>query len=130
VVSVLIVDDEDGVRELLIRWLAPLDCNLLEAADAETAIELLDRISVAAVLCDLSLPGHNGEWLVAQICERFPTVAMVLATSDDSVPERIAFRRGIVGYLVKPFARLNVLNAVTDAIAWHRAASRRVDRKE
>jgi DNA-binding NtrC family response regulator len=129
VVSVLIVDDEIGVRELLLRWLAPLDCHLEQAADAESAVELLTRLQIAAVLCDLSLPGRSGEWLVGQIRERFPTVAMILATSNDSVPIRVTAQRGIVGYLVKPFNRVDLLNAVTDALAWHRAASRKTDKE-
>jgi CheY-like chemotaxis protein len=124
VASVLIVDDEAGVRELLTRWLAPADCSLCEAADAESALQLLESRPIAAVVCDLSMPGYGGEWLVSQIRERFPTVAIILATSNDAVPPRISLQRGVVGYLLKPFERTDVLNAVADAIAWHRVASR------
>jgi DNA-binding NtrC family response regulator len=126
---VLIVDDEAGVRELLMRWLAPVDCTLCEAADAESAWQLLKIKTIAVVVCDLSMPGRGGEWLVGQIREQFPTVAVVLATSDDGVPSRVSLQRGIVGYLVKPFERTEVLNSVTDALVWHRAAVRQADRK-
>jgi DNA-binding NtrC family response regulator len=126
---VLIVDDETGVRELLKRWLAPVDCSLCEAADAESALQIMDTTPIAAVVCDLSMPGRGGEWLVAQIRERFPTVAIVLATINDAVPPRVSLQRGVVGYLIKPFVRADVLNAVAEAIAWHRAASRQAERK-
>jgi len=127
--SVLIVDDEGGVRELLTRWLAPVDCTLFEAADAESALQLMEIKTIAAVVCDLSMPGRGGEWLVGQIRERFPTVAIVLATSDDAVPTRVSLQRGVVGYLLKPFERAEVLNAVTEALVWHRAASSQANRK-
>jgi DNA-binding NtrC family response regulator len=126
---VLVVDDEAGVRELLMRWLTPVDCTVCEAADAESALQLLEIKPIAAVVCDLSMPGRGGEWLVGQIRERFPTVAIVLATSDDAVPSRVSLQRGIVGYLVKPFVRTEVLNSVTEALVWHRAAARQAERQ-
>jgi CheY-like chemotaxis protein len=127
--SVLIVDDEAGVRELLARWLAPVDCTLREAADAESALRILEHEPIAAVLCDLAMPGPSGEWLVSQVRERFPTVAIVIATSNDAVPPRLSLQRGVVGYLLKPFVRADILNTVAEAIAWHRAAVRQAERK-
>jgi DNA-binding NtrC family response regulator len=127
--SVLIVDDEAGFRELLTRFLAQLDCTIEQAGDAESALELLNLIPVAVVLCDLSMPGRGGEWLVAQIHDRFPTVAIILATSNDAVPPRVSLQRGVVGYLLKPFVMVDVLNAVAEAIVWNRAASRQAERK-
>ncbi len=127
--SVLIVDDEAAVRELLTRWLAPVDCSLCEAADAESALHILERKPIAVALCDLSMPGQGGEWLVSQIRERFPTVAIVIATSNDAVPARVSLQRGVVGYLLKPFVRADTLNTVAEALAWHRAASRQAERK-
>ena len=126
--SVLIVDDEVEVRELLTRWLAPVDCSVFEAADAESALQILEVTPIAAVLCDLLLPGQGGEWLVSQIRERFPTVAIVIATSNDAVPPRVTLQHGVVGYLLKPLVRADILNTVAEAIAWHRAASRQAER--
>jgi FixJ family two-component response regulator len=40
----------------------------------------------------------------------------------------VSGQRGVVGYLGKPFARVDVLNAVNEAIAWHRVAARRAQR--
>jgi DNA-binding NtrC family response regulator len=127
--SVLIVDDESGVRELLTRWLAPVNCSLCTAADAESALRTLELEPIAAVVCDISTPEHGGEWLVSQIRERFPTVAIMIATSNDAVPPLVTLQRGVVGYLLKPFVRADIVNTVAEAIAWHRAASRQAERK-
>jgi len=127
--DVLIVDDESPVRALLARWLAPFEYSIHEAVDAESAISVLERVQVSVVLCDLSMPGRGGEWLVSQIRERFPTVAVVLATGNDAVPPRVSIQRGVVGYLVKPFSRSDVVSSVGDAVAWHRAASSKAQRE-
>lgn len=123
--AVLIVDDEAAIRQLLTRWLSAGGHSVLEAPDAESALQVLASHPVGAVLCDKSMPGHDGLWLIEQMRERFPNVAIILATADDAVPPRISLQSGILGYLVKPFKQPRVLEAVQDAMAWHRVAAKR-----
>lgn len=122
--NVLIVDDEQPMRELVSRWLAPEGLTLLQAADADSAITMLESHPVAVVLCDRSMPGRGGDWLVGQMRERFPAVAIILATADDAVPTRISLRDGVIGYLVKPFVKELLASAVRDAVAWHQVAAK------
>ena len=124
----LIVDDEASVRAILTLWLQTTDYTPLEAADAESALAVLETEPVAVALCDLSMPGRGGEWLVSEIHNRFPTVAVVLITGDDNLVPRVSGQRGVVGYLGKPFARLDVLNAIDEAATWHRVAARKAQR--
>ena len=121
--AVLIVDDDPLIRELLERWLSGGGYQTFHAADAETAIELLTSAPIGVALCDQTMPGQGGEWLVAQIRERFPAVGVILATGGD-VPARVSSQRGVVGHMEKPFSRSLVLGAVADAMMWHRVASR------
>ena len=123
--SVLIVDDEPRIREILVRWLTPGGHEIAEASDAEAAIEQLNGRAFDVVLCDMQMPGKGGRWLVEQIRERFPQTAVVLATADDTVPPFVSMRGGVIDYLVKPFARERVLDAVSRAVDWHRAAAAR-----
>lgn len=120
--SVLIVDDEPGMRELLRRWLQPLHYGVFEAGDSATALEMLQRHSIGVVLCNYSLPRNVGDWLIGEIRIAFPDVAVVLATADDAVPPRITLSRNVVGYLVKPFNKSLLLSAVHDALLWHNTA--------
>lgn len=122
--NLLIVDDEQPVRELVSRWLAPDGHTMLQAADADSAVAILEQQPVAVLLCDRAMPGRDGDWLVAQVRERFPSVAVILATADDAVPPRISLQDGVIGYLVKPFKVEQVRAAVSDAIAWHQVASK------
>ena len=126
---VLIVDDEQPMRELLSRWLAPDGHAIVEAADADSALAILEQQPVAVMLCDRTMPGKGGDWLVAQVRDRFPNVAVILATADDAIPARISLQDGVLGYLVKPFRVDQVRGAVHDAIAWHHVASRSPQRQ-
>lgn len=120
--SVLIVDDEDPIRELLRRWISQEGHDIREAPTAETALDEIVRAAPDVVMCDVEMPGHGGLWLAAQIVKRFPTTSIVLATALDTVPPATSMQPGVVEYLVKPFKRELVVAAVARGIQWHTAA--------
>jgi DNA-binding NtrC family response regulator len=120
--SVLIVDDEPRMREIVRRWLVP-DYATREAPDADAAVDMLAAAPSDVVLCDVRMPGHDGLWLVAQILERFRHTGIILATGVDSVPPHVSLRAGVVEYLVKPFERETLRAAVARAVAWHEEAT-------
>ena len=120
--SVLIVDDEPRIREFLGRWLAPAGYDIREAPDAETALAMVATDLPDVVFCDVQMPGHGGLWLVEQLREGFPAVAIVLATADDAVSPGVSLKNGVVDYLVKPLDRNGVLAAVGRAVEWRQAA--------
>jgi len=122
--NVLIVDDDQKVRELLTQWLKSDGHTLHEAEDAEAGLAALSQHEFAVVMIDKDMPGQPGTWLVEQIQKSHPAVAMLLATGDDAIPPRISLSRGIQGYLVKPFKRELVLQAVKDAALWHQVAAK------
>ncbi len=119
--SILIVDDEAGIRQILSRFLALPVYTLREAPDAETALAVMAESPADVVLCDIEMPGQGGLWLAAQLRQRFPHSAIILATAVDTIPPTTSFQPGIVEYLVKPFEKSRVLGAVTSAIAWREA---------
>jgi DNA-binding NtrC family response regulator len=120
--SVLIVDDERPVRELLQRWLDAQGYDTRQAPDAETALDVMTASPSDVVLCDVEMPGKGGLWLIGRLRERCPDSAVVLATGVDSVPPSIGLRDGVTGYIVKPFNRERVLTEVKNALQWHTAA--------
>ncbi len=120
--SVLIVDDEPAMREILRRWLAPAGYDTREAPDAETALDLLTFSASDVVLCDVTMPGHDGLWLAQRLRERFPTLAVVLVTAVDAVPPTVSLRGSVVEYLVKPVEPGRLLAAVSRAVEWHQTA--------
>ena len=127
--TVLIVDDEPRIREFLARWLAPAGYDVREAPDAESALAMVATDPPDVLLCDVQMPGHGGLWLVEQLRERFPAVAIVLATADDALPPGVSLKDGVVDYLVKPFDKHRVLAALSRAVEWRKTSATREGRQ-
>lgn len=120
--AVLIVDDDERMREILARWLGAAGYETQEAADAETALPVLKGGGIEVALCDIAMPGKGGLWLVERARHECPAVALVLATGVEDVHPSISLGGNVVDYLIKPFERATVLTAVGLARAWHEAA--------
>ena len=65
--SVLVVDDEEGIRRLLTRWLADWGYEAKEAANAEDAVAMMTAEPSEIILCDVYMPVHDGVWLAEQV---------------------------------------------------------------
>jgi cyclic di-GMP phosphodiesterase len=123
VVSILIVDDENGVRELMTRWLEAGGMTVRAVSNADEALGCLETMAPAVALCDIRMPGHDGVWLAGRIRERSPETAVIMATGvQDIGPAVDSLRRGVVDYLTKPFGRQRLQEAVARGLDWHRAA--------
>jgi DNA-binding NtrC family response regulator len=119
---VLVVDDESQIRDLLVRWISADGHEVREAGTAAAALEDMRIAPAAIVLCDVNMPGESGLWLTGQLRSLFPETAIVLATSDRTVPPNVSMQAGVVEYLGKPFTREEVIEAIRIAGEWHAAA--------
>jgi putative two-component system response regulator len=121
--SVLVVDDEQAVRQLMSTWLNRDGYTVVTAETAEHAVDLLEREPLAVALCDIRLPGHDGLWLADRIRRAYPETAVVMATGVlDIAPAVESLRQGVVDYLTKPFERGRLQDAVRRGVEWHTAA--------
>jgi CheY-like chemotaxis protein len=120
--SVLIVDDESQIRDLLARWIGGDGYEVRQAATAAAALDDMQVVLSDIVMCDVHMPGESGLWLTGQLRQQYPETAVVLATSDRTVPPQVSLQQGVVQYLTKPFTREEVLAAVRLAIGWHDTA--------
>jgi putative nucleotidyltransferase with HDIG domain len=121
--SVLVVDDENGVRDLMSRWLQAGGFEVSAASCADEAVDLLDRQPPAVALCDIRMPGHDGLWLADRIRHDHPETAVIMATGVQDVGAAIeSLRQGVVDYLTKPFGRERLREAVARGVEWHRSA--------
>ncbi len=115
--SVLIVDDEPGMRELLKRWLTGEEYVALEARTAEDALTVAGtNPDIKVAIVDLQMPGRGGAWLVEQLQLFLPGTSVVLATANDTVPGALSLRSNVVGYIVKPLTQDKVLQLVADGL--------------
>jgi response regulator RpfG family c-di-GMP phosphodiesterase len=121
--DVLIVDDENTVRDLMARWLESGGYSVVTASSAEEALQRLETAMPAVALCDIRMPGHDGLWLADRIRHTYPETAVIMATGvQDVAPAVQSLRRGVIDYLTKPFGRDRLEEAVTRGVEWHRSA--------
>jgi two-component system response regulator FlrC len=120
--SVLVVDDEEGVRTFLADALADAGHAVSQAADAEAARALLARLSFHLVLTDLRMPGTDGMELLREIRREHPEVEVIVLTAHGSIESAVAaMREGAFDYLQKPVSSPAVLRiAVSRALERHR----------
>jgi putative nucleotidyltransferase with HDIG domain len=115
---VLVVDDEAAVRGLMV---ALLERGGYAVSAASGAVEALDHLKndpcCDLVLTDIMMPGTDGLTLLDAIGADHPgtPVVMLTAVHDIHVATN-AFRRGAVDYVVKPFERTQLMNAVSRAV--------------
>jgi response regulator RpfG family c-di-GMP phosphodiesterase len=118
--SVLVVDDEPGVRDLLVRWLRSLGFDAVAAASADEALTRLRHGRFAVALCDIRMPGRDGIWLAEQMRHDSPDTAIVMATGVQDVGAAVtSLRHGVIDYLMKPFGRDRLRDAVQRGVEWH-----------
>ncbi len=106
--TVLVIEDEDEVREVVGRMLERLGFHVIAAQDGVAALERLDEHdgSVAAVLLDLSMPRMGGYEVLQRIRGRKPELPVILMsgyTEQEVASKVLDARSGVVGFLQKPF---------------------------
>jgi two-component system response regulator AtoC len=115
--TILVVDDDEGVRKVLSRWVTDLGYAVKAAEDADVAMEIIRECPIDVALCDIRMPGHDGIWLVEQIARYYPDTAMVLATGLIEMDPMVTLRPGVVGYIVKPFNREDLAKVIKRGMA-------------
>ncbi len=101
--TILVVDDDDAFRSLVIDILKGRDYRLLEAGDAEAALAILSHEKVDLVLTDQQMPGINGLELTRRVLASADPPSVILMTAFGTIPHAMeAVRLGATDYLTKP----------------------------
>jgi DNA-binding response OmpR family regulator len=115
---ILIVDDEDTLRYFLKRTLQDEGYRVSEAADGQTALDLLDGTTFDLALVDLRMAGVDGLEVMRQFRLRSPETQIIIVTAYASVPSAVeALRHGAHDYLTKPVNTEELLASVADGLA-------------
>jgi response regulator RpfG family c-di-GMP phosphodiesterase len=124
VTSVLIVDDEPAVRDLMARWVTALGLQPRTAANADEALATLRTQQYDLVVIDVMMPGHDGLWLAAEMRRDHPQTAVVIATAyTELLPsDGDGGARPIADLLIKPFQRDRFTLAVNRGRQWRKEA--------
>jgi putative two-component system response regulator len=120
--SVLIVDDEPAVRDIMARWVNSLGLRSHSAANADEALATLRIRHYDLAVIDMLMPGHDGLWLANQLQRDHPHTAVVIATAYTELLEGETEPREIADLLVKPFQRDRFALAVDRGRQWRKQA--------
>ena len=101
--KVLVVDDEEGICEILEKFLAAKEYEVHTAFDGNEALEKVKEVKPQIVLLDVTLPGIDGLQVLEQIKKLDPDIGVVMVTgSSDHEQARKAFDLGAYDYVTKP----------------------------
>jgi two-component system response regulator GlrR len=122
--KILIVDDDVGLLKLLSMRLRGAGFDVVTANSGEEALGRVLAQQSDVLISDLRMDGMNGMALFANIHERYPSLPVIILTAHGNIPDAVdATRKGVFGYLTKPFDSKALLECVNDALQHGSAAT-------
>ena len=124
---VLVIDDEQVVRNLMVEILGRAGYEPIGAASAREALNLLDTPELSLVVSDIVMPGLSGFELLDEVRARRPSLPVLLVTgsgTEDNFQEALA--RGAAGLIVKPFSQAELRERVDEVLDRARSGEREV----
>lgn len=111
--KIMIVEDDNELREALCDTLELAGFDYIEAPDAEEALKLLSKHQVDMVVTDVNMPGMDGHQLLDEVHKLHPGLPVMLITAFGQVSKAVdAIKAGAVDYLMKPFDSSALISAV------------------
>jgi len=114
---ILVVDDEQAVRDLLAKTLTMADYDVDSAPDGASAIDRLRAVEYDLLITDLKMPGMDGLSVIREARRSAPDLPVIIITGYSTEASAIeAINLGVAGYLTKPFRLPRILAATARAL--------------
>ena len=118
---ILIVDDDESVREVISVLLKEEGYNCIVASGAEMAVDLAAAEETPLVISDMKMPGKDGLWLLESFRQRYPDTSVIMLTGYGDTEAAVdCLRRGAVDYLLKPPKLTDLIRSIERALAKRR----------
>ncbi|HEX5628231.1 MAG TPA: sigma-54 dependent transcriptional regulator, partial [Usitatibacteraceae bacterium] len=115
---ILIVDDDASLLRLLSLRLQKEGYAVVEASGGEEALGLLEAALPDLVITDMRMGGMDGAALFEAVHRRHPSLPVIILTAHGTIPDAVdATRRGVFGYLTKPFEARALMTEVERALS-------------
>jgi DNA-binding NtrC family response regulator len=115
--KLLIVEDEETLRESLRRVLIPEGYEVDSVSSSEAALATIDEKSYDLIITDIILPGINGIQLLKACREKNPGIRFIIITAFASIETAVeAIRTGAFDYLVKPILHQEIKETIKKAL--------------
>jgi len=119
--TILLVEDEEGLRQLNARGLASRGYTVLEAGNGVEAIEMLEKSDgeVDLVVSDVVMPEMDGPTLLRELRRRNPTLKIIFVSgyAEDAFQKHFPADGEQFTFLAKPFTLKQLVNAVKETLA-------------
>ncbi len=125
---ILVIDDEDSIREYLSMMLEREGYEVLASADGKRALKLQKQESFDVVITDIQLPGMSGIEVLSSFRKTDPTIPVIIVTGHASQESAIeALNLGAYYYLLKPVSNEELKQVVRNALETRRLRDENVE---
>ena len=118
--DILIIEDDEIMREALSEWLEAAGYGVRAAAGGSAGLTALKFAAPVLVVTDIHMPGMNGAMIIAELKQCYPEIPVIaisgLFNSGHGISADAAIALGAARALAKPFKRRDLLRAVADLI--------------
>ena len=115
--TILLIDDEPRLRQLLARILQLEGYTVLEAENARAGLKTLERAPVQLVISDVKLPDKNGIELTAHIKQLYPATEIIVLTAYGTIADGVtAIKNGAFDYITKGDDNDRIIPLVSRAV--------------
>jgi DNA-binding NtrC family response regulator len=102
VTKVLIIDDEEKLRSLLVKIISLEGFEVCQASTIKSGLKRLELADIDVVICDVKLPDGNGVETVKEIKKLYPALEIILLTAFGNIPDGVlAIKHGAFDYITK-----------------------------
>jgi two-component system response regulator PilR (NtrC family) len=124
-ISVLVVDDEKLLRDLMVKILTKEGYRVDTAADGVEALERLRDGQYHLLVSDIKMPRLNGFDLLKEVKEKYPELVVIMMTAyGDSFSVKDSLLMGADEYITKPFKNFEI-NLIVERACWRLQTSQR-----
>ncbi|MCA2981852.1 MAG: response regulator [Myxococcaceae bacterium] len=118
---ILIVDDDESVRDVISVLLREEGYHCDTASDAQGALDMAEREDTPLVIRDMKMPGKDGLWLLEAFRDKHPDTSVIMLTGYGDTESAVdCLRRGAVDYLLKPPKLTDLIRSIERALAKRR----------
>lgn len=116
-IQILVIDDEDPIRNLLARMIELEGYKVWKASDCQSALKLLKAQPFDVVLCDVFLPDGNGVDFIREIKKYRPEAEVILLTAHGNIPDGVqAIKNGAFDYITKGDDNRKIIPTISRAV--------------
>lgn len=116
-IQILVIDDEDPIRNLLARMIELEGYKVWKASDCQSALKLLKAQPFDVVLCDVFLPDGNGVDFIREIKKHRLDAEVILLTAHGNIPDGVqAIKNGAFDYITKGDDNRKIIPTISRAV--------------